>query len=140
MELEHIACFNPIACISGKVMKIGRVTSAIFRKHLNPFQVTNSQLSLLFILTKRGGVTQKQLAEITQLEKSSLNRNLTRLFEKGFLTKDSFPIIEITDEGKTFVNAVIPVWEKAMAEIRQILGDDGEEALSLVLNKLLTKK
>ncbi len=139
MEFENIAGFNPITCISGKVMKISRITSAIFRKHLKSFGVTNSQLSLLFVLSKKGGQTQTQLVTITGLEKSSLNRNLERLFGNGNLTKENFPLIEITYKGKKKVNEMIPVWEEAMKEVRELLGENGEEALNVVLGKL-TKK
>jgi len=140
MEFENIQSFDPTTCISNKVLKIGRITAHIFRKYYRPFNITNSQLSILFILTYRGGLTQKRLCEISQLEKSSLNRNLKRLFAKRYLSRRDFPIIEITDNGKAFVNKIIPEWEKAMKEIRQLLGKDGEAALDMTLAKLLNKK
>lgn len=139
MKYENIATFNPASCISAKVMRISRVTAGIFRKYLKPFHITDSQLSILFLLSKRGGLSQKQICEFTQHEKSSLNRNLSRLFERNYLSRAGFPIIEITEEGKSFVDTVIPEWEKAMAEIRQLLNEDGERAINLAHTKLVTK-
>lgn len=116
-------------------MLLNRLTANIFRRYLKPFNITDSQISLLFILSKKGGLNQKQLTGFMQIEKSTLNRNLKRLLERNYLSRANFPIIEITEEGKIFVNNIIPEWEKAMAEIREILNEDGEEALDLVLSK-----
>lgn len=102
-----------------------------------PFNITDSQLSILFVLTKKGGLTQKQLSNIVQLEKSSLNRNLKRLFEKNYLSRTDFPTIQITRLGKSFVNNIIPEWEKAMTEISELLGEDGKTALNLVHKRLI---
>ena len=105
-----------------------------------PFGVTNSQVSLLFILSKHQGLTQKQLADIAHLEKSSLHRNLKILVRGHYVKKANFPIFEITDEGKKLVNAIIPEWEKAMAEIRAIIGLKGESAITEVHQKLTNKE
>ena len=128
--------FDPTSCISGKIMRINRATANIFRKYLRPYDITDSQLSILFILTKKGTATQKKIATIGRYEKSTLNRNLKRLLEKNYLTREHFPQIEITEEGRNFVTQIIPEWEKAMQEIRKILGEDGEEALNTVLAKI----
>lgn len=139
MEYKNISKFNPRECISGKIMRINRLTGNIFRKYLAPFKITDSQLTLLFILTKRGGLTQKQLSDFIFLEKSTLNRNLQRLIDKQYITRINFPVIEITNKGKKFVENIIPEWEKAMAEIRGIIGNQGEEAINTI-HKSLTKK
>ncbi len=135
MELENLRNLNPSICISGKVRRLNRLTANVFRKYLKPFNVTDSQLSLLFMFSKRD-FTQKELAEKTGLEKSSLNRNLQRLFESNYISRSDFPVIKITSSGSAFVNDIIPEWKKAMSEIRQLLGVEGEEALNLVMNKL----
>ncbi len=137
MEFENLKCFNPSECISGKVMRLNRITAKVFRKYLMPFNITDSQLSILFVLTKKGGLTQKQLSNIVQLEKSSLNRNLKRLFDKNYLSRADFPTIQITHLGKSFVNDIIPEWKKAMDEISELLGKDGKTALNLVHTQLI---
>ncbi len=139
MHTNNIDNFDPKTCISGKVMRLNRMTGNIFRKYISPFGVTNSQVSLLFILSKNDGLTQKELSDFSKLEKSSVNRNLKRLFEQSYLTRSSFPSIKITEKGKQLVNSIIPEWNKAMTEMRTLLGDDGEEALNLVLSKLNSK-
>lgn len=137
MEHCDIENFDPSACISGKIMRISRVISSIFRKHLQPYNITGSQVSLLFMLSRKKEISQKELASLAKLEKSSLNRNLTRLVEKGFINKEQLPTVKLTESGKEFIQTLIPVWSEAMKETREILNQDGEDALNLLVNKLL---
>ena len=138
MSLDPLVTFNPKTCILGKVMRLNRMTGQIFRKHLNKFNVSNSQISILFVLSKRDGLTQKALGEFTKLEKSSVNRNIRRLLDQGHLTRSDFPLIKITEQGKTLVRNVIPDWEKAMFEIRSVIEENGELAIDQLLSKLNT--
>ncbi|MEP1032986.1 MarR family winged helix-turn-helix transcriptional regulator [Ekhidna sp.] len=138
MNFKHLDSIDPSTCINGKMNRINRLTGNIFRRHLKDFDVTSSQLTLLFVLYKRGGLTQKELTDILFMEKSSVNRNLRRLFENGYATKKSFPIIEITDDGKMLLEKVVPSWQAAMKEIRESLQQDGESAVDTILSKLKT--
>ncbi len=138
-KYPNIGSFDPRECLSGRISRIHRLTANVFRKHIAPFDVTNSQLTLLFILSKNTGLTQKQLTDIAKLEKSSLNRNLKRLLDQKYLDKKNFPQIEITEKGKKLVDAIIPEWEKAMAEIREVIGQDGESSINQIHQKLANK-
>ena len=136
MKFKYLDTVDPSTCISGKMNRISRLTANIFRKYLSNFDITSSQLTLLFVLLKSGGKTQKEIVDMLYLEKSSLNRNLKKLFEKKYATRDEFPIIKITYEGKVLLDEVIPFWEAAMKEIRSLLHEDGEEAVDTILTKL----
>ena len=135
----NIELFNPKECLSGKISRIHRLTATIFRKHMAPYGVSNSQVSLLFVLSKMENLTQKELSDLAKLEKSSLHRNLKRLIEQGHLDKKNFPQIEITEKGKKLVDSIIPEWEKAMAEIREVIGEEGESSINRIHQKLASK-
>ncbi len=136
MNYPLLEATDPTTCLSGKMGRISRITGNIFRKHIKPFGLSTSQMSLLFLLSKREGLTQKEICDIQCMEKSSLNRNLKRLFENNYASKDQFPQINITEKGKALLEKAIPAWRKAMEEIRNLLNADGEEAVNTVLNKL----
>lgn len=122
-------------------MRLNRITGNIFRKYLNPFGITDSQTSIMFVLSKHeDGLIQNQIAAIVQLEKSSLSRNLKRLIDQGYIQKNDSSKIVITLNGKKLIEQVIPEWQKAMDEIRSYIGQDGEEALSTLLNNLINHK
>lgn len=139
MEFKNINQFNPKSCISGQMNRMNRQIANIFRTYLKPFDITDSQLTILFVLSKRQDLNQKKLSDITVLEKSTLNRNLKRLFDKNYISKANLPILTLTQEGKQFVNRVIPEWEKAMQDVRALIHQDGEEALHLLYSKLITQ-
>lgn len=138
MEFKNIESFDPRQCISGKIMRINRITANVFRHYFQSFNLTDSQVSILFVMSKFERLTQKKITMITHHEKSSLHRNLKRLFERGYLTRDNFPLIEITLEGKKIVEEIIPEWKKAMSEIEELLGQEGSVALDLVHQQLIT--
>ena len=135
-KYSNIDQCNPLECISGKMARCGRIVSSVFRKHLKPFGITNSQLSILFVITKAPLSTQKILSEKLYMDKSTVNRNLKRLLDGHLILKEDKHIIRTSEKGMELMEQVIPHWEKAMAEIRNILGSDGEAAISLVQNKL----
>ncbi len=136
MNDERFEDFNPSVCISNKVRQLGRVVANIYRKHLSPFGITGSQVSILFVLSKRKSLTQNELCKILLLEKSSLNRNLNRLFERALISKDEFPQIKMTAKGFDLVEEIIPEWEKAMKETKNLINNDGISAIDLLSQKL----
>ncbi len=117
-------------------MRTHRIITGIYRKHLKQFDLTNSQLSIMFILSKKGITTQTELSNMLYLEKSSVSRNMKRLFEKDYVSKENFPQLEITQNGLTLLNNVVPFWEAAQTETNEKLGDTGQEALNFIVNQL----
>jgi len=136
MELKNQEDFNPAICVSNKVRQLNRALPNIYRKYFSPFNLTDSQVTILFVLTKQGALTQKDMCLALLLEKSSLNRNLKRLFERGLSSKRDFPLIKLTDIGVKLVERIIPEWEKAMAETKTLLNNDGMAAVELLNNKI----
>ena len=136
MEFNNIEKFDPSTCIAGKIMRIKRITANVFRKHLAPYHITDSQLTIMFIMSKKRSTTQKQLSELIFLEKSSLSRNLNRLIERKLLDKTDSAQLQITTDGLYFVENIIPIWEKAMFEIREKIGPDGENKINQVYSNL----
>ncbi len=132
----NIETLQPQYCIAGKMMRCNRLVSQIFRKYLLPFNITTSQLTILFIAAKKGTITQTFLSEVLYLEKSTVSRNMRRLLEQNYLVKATKKEINITTKGKKLLEQIIPEWEKAMTEIRTSLKQEGEEALNLVLGNL----
>lgn len=117
-------------------MKINRLMNQLFRKHLSECGITLSQLSMMFLISKRETVSQSIIGDTLFLEKSTVSRNLNRLIKDGLVIKKADKIVLVTNKGKRLVEKAIPNWEAAMNEARQKIEYDGEEALQLVLNKL----
>ena len=127
---------DPRQCYSSQIMKTHRIITGIYRKHLKQFDLTNSQLSIMFILSKKGITTQTELSDMLYLEKSSVSRNMKRLFDKTYVSRANFPQLEITKQGLTILNDVVPFWKAAQSETNDILGEEGKNALGIILNQL----
>ncbi len=132
----NIANSNPSMCISSAMNKCNRIVANIFRKHLKPFGITNSQLTMLFIITKAESVNQKRIADMLFMEKSTVNRNLQRLLDKKWITYDSDKTLLTTKQGKLLLEEVIPFWDTAMEEVKEVLGKKGEDSLFYMTKKL----
>ncbi len=121
------------------VMYCERRILAIYRKHLGPFELTSSQFSILMVLARRGPLKQVELCVMIALEKSSASRNLQRLLGEKFLSRKADRSLEITNKGKALLERCIPSWEQAKAEVVELLGAEGEQALRGVMMKLRTQ-
>ena len=117
-------------------MKCNRIVANLFRKHLAQFNITDSQLSIIFIISKVENSNQKRISELLCLEKSTVNRNINRLLQNKFIAYSDRKELLLTKQGKQLLNNVIPHWEKAMTEIKTILGVEGENALNVFTKQL----
>ena len=125
-----------MTCISSKIRKCNRIVANVFRQYLNPMGITDSQLSVLFITTKGQMINQARLSQMLYLDKSTVNRNIERLVQNGYIAFDDQKYLFTTSKGKDFLEKIIPQWDKAMEEIREILDDEGELALNVLFKKL----
>ncbi|MEE9430957.1 MAG: MarR family winged helix-turn-helix transcriptional regulator [Melioribacteraceae bacterium] len=135
-KYSKIDTINPLSCYSNKMMRCNRIIANIFRKHLKDFGITDSQLSILFYVTKSKEVNQKNICDFLVSEKSTTNRNINRLLDKGYLSIDKHYLIT-TENGKELLERIIPSWENAMEEVNEIIGKDGEDALNKIHSKLI---
>ena len=120
-------------CIGARLRGLSRQVDAIYRKHLNGTGITENQLSILMALYKTGEIEQIEISRILNLERSSLSRNLVRLSEQQFIQKRGAvnrPYIQLSPLGVKTVEALLPLWEKAMKEVHQLIGKSAITAFS----------
>ncbi len=130
-DLEH--------CIGNRLRSLSRIVDKQYRLRLKAFDITESQLSLLFALKKLGKVEQGKIGEALVLERSTVSRNVKLLEKKEIIsrTSDYRPEIELTAKGDTLVNTLIPIWEEIMDNLMNKLGIDGLTPLETLENKLV---
>lgn len=134
-EYPKLEKINPLSCYSNKMMMCNRMIANIFRKHLSEFGITDSQLSILFFVAKSKGVKQKSISEFLVSEKSTVNRSMKRLIDKGLISVIKYTI-STTEKGNQLLERIIPRWENAMEEVYDKIGPEGEDALNNIYNKL----
>lgn len=124
-------------CISGRLGKIKRKIDSIYRIHLSPLNMTESQTMILLLITDKGSIRQTDLANSLGLEKSSLSRLLTRLIGQGYIQKSEsyHPTLSLTQKGVQFIPSLRKAWQNAMDDGKMFIGDDGWNALAVLSNK-----
>ena len=84
---SNLENFQPQFCLARKVMMCNRLILKTFRKHIDKHDITISQLSILFITSKKKLILQVELSEMLALEKSTLSRNIPRLLENNYIER-----------------------------------------------------
>ncbi len=129
-DLEH--------CIGNRLRRLSRIVDKQFRASLKDFDITESQLSILFALRKIGCIEQGKIGEALVLERSTMSRNAKLLEKKGVIirTIDYRPEIELTQKGEKLVDTLIPIWEELMDNLMEKLGNNGMDIIESIENKL----
>ncbi|WP_189358515.1 MarR family winged helix-turn-helix transcriptional regulator [Algibacter mikhailovii] len=106
---------------------MSRIVDNMFRGYLQDFDITENQMTILFALKKLGEVEQGVVGQLLSLERSTVSRNISMLYKKGYLLKsDAYrPHISLSPEGAALVTKLVPVWEDIMSNLYDKLGESG---------------
>jgi DNA-binding MarR family transcriptional regulator len=128
-------------CIAVRVRLINRVISALYDEALRPFGLRISQANILAAVAQLGESRPGAVSRILRIEKSTLSRDLDILKQNGWLESDPptggrNQTVRLTPEGAKLLGRIGPSWEKAQAEARRRIGEDGEAALHQMAARL----
>ncbi len=126
-------------CIGSRLRRLSRIVDGYYRKHLAEFDITESQMSILFVLELTGKIDQGKIGQILHLERSSVSRNIKLLEKKRLIkrTSEYRPAVELTAKGVKLISKIKPRWEKAMEELSTIIGKDGMKMIEKLEKKLM---
>jgi len=124
-------------CIGLRLRRLSRIVDGYYRKNLIDYEITENQLTIIFLLSEMEKVVQGRIGKVLKLERSTVSRNIKLLEKKGLIkrTPEYKPKIELTTKGKNIAIKLIPRWEKTMDELIAKLGDNGMQ----IINKLELK-
>ena len=128
-------------CIAGRLRLLNRVVTNLYDDALRPFGVKLSQGNVLAVTAKLGIARPAQVCDILELDTSTLSRTVDRMVANGWLEilpdEDgrSHPF-RLTSEGKRLMEKAIPAWEKAQAEAKKLLGQDGLRLLDDAIQRV----
>jgi len=126
--------YNLEHCVGNKLRRLSRIVDGYYRSSLKDFDITENQMTLLFVLNSKGTMDQGVLGKALALERSSISRNINVLQRNGYVAKnDEYrPQVFLTQKGTDLVKQLIPLWEKVMDNIILEIGDEGID----MINKL----
>ena len=105
------------------IANTGRRLTSTLTQLFQPHNLTLEQWSLLFVLHRHDGVSQKELAELTSKDPANVTRILDQLERKGFVRRAANPAdrrafrMHNTPEGTEAAVELAPIEERFVAEV-----------------------
>jgi len=127
-------------------MKLRRASLAVtklYDRYLKPSGLTTSQYSILTGIRRLAPVSVSDLAAETQLDRTTMVRNLKPLENQGLISDISDPgtrnrQLILTKSGEEKLNLAKSMWLKAQDEVERELGKSQLAMLSALLLKVET--
>jgi DNA-binding MarR family transcriptional regulator len=118
---------HPCACAN--LRRAGRVVTKYYDAVLRPSGLHVSQFTLLQALNKAPEISQQQLAELLEIDSTTLTRTLAPLREKGWLHSvagaDRRELrLSLTAAGRWEYKRALPYWQSAQKGLERALGKE----------------
>jgi DNA-binding MarR family transcriptional regulator len=137
-EIAGIAETTSASCIATRIRQLSRIITRVYDDAMRPLGITASQFTLLTQLAQQDGITAVEIGFTLDIEKSTLSRNLKRLFALGLITMD--PLggrrgrgLHLTPKGQAVLKKAYPMWQSAQQKAASVMGPDGRTMLDDLL-------
>lgn len=136
--MEH----NPEQHYGHWIRKIIRRINNIYDKKLQQYDLTGSQLSVLFQLWEKDGLTQKEIQEKLHIKPASVSGLVDTLSSKGFIVRKQddedarIKRLYLTNEGLKLKNLCVDVVEETEIAITKGFSEDEKVILMSWMKKL----
>lgn len=128
--------------ISIKIHKTDLHLTSFIKSKLEPFNLAPEQNLIMMLLWEKDGLTQNQLVESLNKDKTNIARMASNLESKGFIkrvhcTNDRRSVrLYLTEEGKELGEKVIPVAEEFNDTVCKGISQEELVQLENVLSKI----
>jgi DNA-binding MarR family transcriptional regulator len=124
-----------LPCACANLRRAARIVTQLYDAALHPTGLHVTQFTLLQALNHVEEISQKQLAELLEIDSTTLTRTLAPLRTKGWLqslaAQDRRELrISLTAEGKQEYERALPYWRSAQETLKQALGKKAWNRLS----------
>jgi DNA-binding MarR family transcriptional regulator len=129
-------------CISVRLRLLNRAVTKIYDDAIRSHGIKVSQMNVLVFVAKRAsGVSPGLVAQMLQMEKSTVSRNVERMSREGWLAvgpggDDRSQCLEATAKGRRLLEKAYPQWQQAQGKARDLLGEDGVHSVCQVADKI----
>jgi DNA-binding MarR family transcriptional regulator len=127
-----------VQCLCFALRQASRAVSRLYDEELRGVGLRTTQYSLLQLLRRSGEVRQRDLAERTLHDETSLTRSLRPLVEAGWVAvragddrREKW--FRITADGEAKLAEARPAWERAQARIQSLLPEGAWQGLVEIL-------
>ena len=121
-------------CACANIRRTDRVITQFYDEMLAPSGLNVPQFGLLATLAEAAPVTIHRLAQIMDIDRTTLTRNL-EVLAKQHLVRDEegedrrMRLVQLSQEGEQALRRAWPLWQEAQARIERALGRERLDAL-----------
>ncbi len=128
-------------CISARLRQATRKANSIYDDALKPYGINIAQFSLLRAIQRLDQPSLNSLAIETQLDASTLGRNVRVLEKLDLVRSEAGPdkrtrVHSLTVRGKQISHEAREDWKQVQGRLKASLGPDGYETLFRLLDAL----
>ena len=132
-------------CLCRKTRMAGRIITRAYDEALRPSGLKITQFTLLVAVGYGQPGSISELSDWLAMERTTLTRNLKLLEKDGLITATTGPhhksrAFKLTETGQQKVQAAHPLWQKAQAQYRQKLNEDGWHDSHQILSLFMEPK
>lgn len=128
MQKQEAVLRAATQCIALRARRLSRLVTRHYEHALREVGLTAAQFTLMGAVAIKQPVSPIDLAQMLDLDKSTLSRNLRPLIKSTFLTSQPREIagqsLRITAKGRDLLARAIPEWKKAQLKVMGMLGHD----------------
>lgn len=113
-----------------------RLLSKLIDRRLQPFGLTRAQWAVLAILDRHDGLSQSELADELEIEKSTVGRLIDHVEANGWIERRPMPsdrrlwLVHLTDRAKSLIETVMAVILATRTEVLRGLTTEQQQQLS----------
>lgn len=124
---KHKKTVVRLPCAFANLRRAVRVVTQFYDNALRPSGLRATQFTLLQALNEMPEASQKQLAELLEIDSTTLTRTLAPLRRKGWLRSEAGTDrrelrLSLTREGKRRYDYALPYWQTAQKGLEDALG------------------
>jgi DNA-binding MarR family transcriptional regulator len=121
-------------CACANIRRTDRVVTQFYDEILAPSGLNAPQFTLLATLAEVAPITIHRLAQIMDMDRTTLTRNLGLLIKQHLVHSGEgedrrMRLVQLSKEGEQALRRAWPLWQEAQARIERALGRERLEAL-----------
>jgi DNA-binding MarR family transcriptional regulator len=123
-------------CLCTSLRQTALAVTQIYDQALAPAGLKITMFRLLRRISQAGPPNISELAQIVELDRSTLGRNLKVLERLGLVRLDGgaderSKVVSLTRKGKAALDKAVPLWAKAQTAMKSLLGGEKDAVLRI---------
>ncbi len=131
-------------CTCYRLRQAARLASRLYDQSLAPLGINIGQFGLLSTLSAMNGASVTQIANVLQMDRTTLTRNIAPLERLGYIITGSrshtrVRALSLTKLGQQVLESAKPLWKNAQRSVARNLGRERTKMLHAILEESIDR-